>query len=357
MAIYRTNDEIELPPATLASLLAAEIECQVYEEQVYPALKRLRIDAMTPAGFPELKGLERYLSDVLHSGTATECVVARTAMGELRAAIAADRAKQAAGDEPVAHMWQHGETGITGFVEHASPEELAQWERMNRPRKIVAPLYTRPTPAPETRDVLLQAIQRLNQNPYSLTKRECIHVLEELRSELSPAPETREGANPWPARWWWNAEISLLRDLAQSASHPTPETREGLFGDHGDDLVTVPRGLLGAACAAIRTKRDAPETVAQLRRYIVGDLSTSPAPTQDAEQAAMWRWLEKNAKEVLLDPRRAASEICPDMRTKWEMPTLICSGPVGGHVTFRGAIRNAMRAEAGAATTEENQHG
>ena len=48
----------------------------------------------------------------------------------------------AAQQEPVAHMWQHPETGMTGFVEHASPDDLAQWERMNRPRKIVTPLYT-----------------------------------------------------------------------------------------------------------------------------------------------------------------------------------------------------------------------
>lgn len=49
--------------------------------------------------------------------------------------------------EPVAWMWQHGETGMTGFVQHAPDDELRQWERMNRPRKIVAPLYASPTPA------------------------------------------------------------------------------------------------------------------------------------------------------------------------------------------------------------------
>jgi hypothetical protein len=43
--------------------------------------------------------------------------------------------------EPVAWMWQHGETGMTGFVQHAPDDELRQWERMNKPRKIVSPLY------------------------------------------------------------------------------------------------------------------------------------------------------------------------------------------------------------------------
>jgi hypothetical protein len=49
---------------------------------------------------------------------------------------------------PVAHMWQHPETGSTGFVEHAPLNELAHWEHMNRPRKIVAALY----PAPVTQE-------------------------------------------------------------------------------------------------------------------------------------------------------------------------------------------------------------
>jgi hypothetical protein len=46
--------------------------------------------------------------------------------------------------EPVAWMWQHEETGATGFVENASTEDLAQWERMNKPRKVICPLYTAP---------------------------------------------------------------------------------------------------------------------------------------------------------------------------------------------------------------------
>jgi hypothetical protein len=44
------------------------------------------------------------------------------------------------------------------------------------------------------------------------------------------------------------------------------------------DCVLVPRYLVGAACAAIVGKRDAPKTLEQLRRYTTGDLSTPPAP-------------------------------------------------------------------------------
>jgi hypothetical protein len=43
------------------------------------------------------------------------------------------------------------------------------------------------------------------------------------------------------------------------------------------DCVLVPRDLVGAACAAIEGKRDAPKTLEQLRRYTTGDLSTPPA--------------------------------------------------------------------------------
>lgn len=45
---------------------------------------------------------------------------------------------------PVAWMWQHGETGNCGFIEHCSYADRKQWERMNKPRQIVCPLYAHP---------------------------------------------------------------------------------------------------------------------------------------------------------------------------------------------------------------------
>lgn len=54
----------------------------------------------------------------------------------------AEADRRAAGrPKPVAHMWQHGETGATGFIAHAPDEELRQWERMNKPRTIVKICY------------------------------------------------------------------------------------------------------------------------------------------------------------------------------------------------------------------------
>ena len=41
------------------------------------------------------------------------------------------------------------------------------------------------------------------------------------------------------------------------------------------DLVAVPRDLIGAACSAIDKKRDGARTLAELRRYTVGDLSAA----------------------------------------------------------------------------------
>ena len=55
-------------------------------------------------------------------------------------------------------------------------------------------------------------------------------------------------------------------------------------------------------------------------------------------KAARYDWLEANAKEVLLRPDRVNCDWDPDLRTKWEIPTLICSGPVGGTISFGEAI-------------------
>jgi len=54
-----------------------------------------------------------------------------------------------------------------------------------------------------------------------------------------------------------------------------PLTAEPIFAD--EDHVSVPRGLLSAARSAIDKRRDAPKTMAELRRYTIGDLS-KPQP-------------------------------------------------------------------------------
>jgi hypothetical protein len=63
--------------------------------------------------------------------------------------------------EPVAWMWQHDETGAKGFIENATKKDLRQWERMNKPRRIIAPLYTT-SPSGEREGMLRAALKRLS---------------------------------------------------------------------------------------------------------------------------------------------------------------------------------------------------
>lgn len=55
----------------------------------------------------------------------------------------------------------------------------------------------------------------------------------------------------------------------QAAPVPAPSDME--------DPVMVPRGLIGAACSAIDFGRDAPKTLAEMRRYTIGDRSRPAA--------------------------------------------------------------------------------
>jgi len=123
-------------------------------------------------------------------------------------------------------------------------------------------------PARIMADTVLAAMQRLNQNPYSLTKSECISVLQQMRDEFSdgtaptaPAPQAAHTA------------------AARAVPAPAPSDME--------DPVMVPRGLIGAACSALDFGREAPKTLAELRRYTIGDRSgpTAAAPQAQAVRA------------------------------------------------------------------------
>lgn len=65
---------------------------------------------------------------------------------------------------------------------------------------------------------------------------------------------------------------------------------------------------------------------------------------QNQLDAERYRGLRQLAKEQLLNPSHAASEFAPDMRTHWVLPTLMCSGPVGGYVDFDEAVQIAIDA-------------
>ncbi|HEJ1456479.1 TPA: hypothetical protein SLU67_002746 [Pseudomonas aeruginosa] len=75
--------------------------------------------------------------------------------------------------------------------------------------------------------------------------------------------------------------IIAMRDAAL-ARVAELEGQSGIeFVYDSDELVAVPRGLLGAACHAIDKKRDAPRTIAKLREYARG----LPAPVAQAQHS------------------------------------------------------------------------
>ncbi len=73
------------------------------------------------------------------------------------------------------------------------------------------------------------------------------------------------------------------------AASPTPTAEQQAQPDEcfpGEPKVAVPQGLIGAACFAIRNKRDGGKVLEQLRRYSVGDRSQPMTPQQAAPKAA-----------------------------------------------------------------------
>ena len=50
-----------------------------------------------------------------------------------------------------------------------------------------------------------------------------------------------------------------------------------------------------------------------------------------------YRRLRDMASETLVDPRNSHADLI-DTRTEWRLPTLICSGPIGGFNTFDEAV-------------------
>ena len=58
--------------------------------------------------------------------------------------------------------------------------------------------------------------------------------------------------------------------------------------------------------------------------------------------AELFCGLRKLVREVLV--RHTPNPEMHDSRTKWELPFMYCSGPVGGYTTFDEAVREAIDA-------------
>jgi hypothetical protein len=159
--------------------------------------------------------------------------------------------------------------------------------------------------------------------------------LRALAAAPSPVPAQEPG--PWLIEHT-DGQLEKTRDrerayLARHLGHAVTPLYAAPVGYPADE-VPMPQNAEQAAGMALLGE-------AWLRAHAPERLRT---PVGQAEDAARWRALAASAKEELLDPRRAASEVAPDLRTHWVLPTLICSGPVGGHMTFAKSV-DVLRAQ------------
>ena len=82
----------------------------------------------------------------------------------------------------------------------------------------------------------------------------------------------------------------LLAPAIEALERATPPAEQQAQPDEcfpGEPKVAVPHGLIGAACFAIRNKRDGGKVLEQLRRYSVGDRSQPLTPQQEEPVATL----------------------------------------------------------------------
>lgn len=98
------------------------------------------------------------------------------------------------------------------------------------------------------------------------------------------------------------------------------------------------QGLTGTPECALALEAAADE-IERLRE----ELAHARMTNEMLEKASThYRWLCDNVTEVPLNPSGFSSDICPDTRLKWELPTLVSTTCVGGMVSFDEAIVLAM---------------
>lgn len=88
-------------------------------------------------------------------------------------------------------------------------------------------------------------------------------------------------------------------------------------------MIAVPFDLIASACSAIDKKRDAPKTLAELRRYTTGDLSCAALAAAPQAQASAPDWWRKRADEI--EAQVAATGSSDAMRCYTDMRTLLQS--------------------------------
>jgi len=119
-----------------------------------------------------------------------------------------------------------------------------------------------------------------------------IAAMQSVLAATPQAPADAARAEPLNVKWMTRAEFEQQWPMTDAGEHPA-HTKD-------DDLVLVERGLLGAACAAIDKKRDAPVVLARLREVTMSPPSAQQAValTDDARDAARYRYLRSRPMSV-----------------------------------------------------------
>lgn len=182
-------------------------------------------------------------------------------------------------------------------------------------------------------------------------------VLLAAAPKAEPVPDAVAGPSEAPEGWRNKFAEAVYADLEAADNQDVPleeyparilKALDSIVGPRHPTVIHWRNDAI-QACIAIAYKycRD-PESFQYLKQdlqaLIFAAPKAAPVAQGDAEDAARYRYLKSQASEQLLNPRAALSEICPDMRTHWKLPTLICSGPVGGYLDFDASI-DAVRSQ------------
>jgi hypothetical protein len=142
----------------------------------------------------------------------------------------------------------------------------------------------------KTRDELIEelryCLKLAHWSPYDDTAMLASQALDALSALPLAAIEALTSATPAQAepanRTTWQMANALCVHCYQQREAHDSATNECPRLSSDDDLIAVPRSLIGAACSAIDKKRDAPKVLAKLRCYSFA----TPASQTPAEGAA-----------------------------------------------------------------------
>ncbi|HET8693252.1 MAG TPA: hypothetical protein VFM33_01135 [Aquabacterium sp.] len=185
-------DALPLPEPTWPCGFFGQLGCDAFTTDQIRAARR---EGYELAKCKTLNGVELFPQQPGQPHTMTICEPRSPEDGHwyspdaVREIVAAELRKAQEGREPVAYMWQHGETGRTGFVD---ADQLAMgWQAANPRLIVVSSLYTSPPPkSDEARDALrgwVQTIRDAHDECLDDEHASCRSMLRELVNEMDAA--------------------------------------------------------------------------------------------------------------------------------------------------------------------------